>query len=171
VEHVVEVSSPLDDGRTFQRVRSLTFSPASCFVLTARGVEVAQRCGDRRSPAGEAAGDHAGGGDNASAVPHVKPCWDTDRRELRVGNEVVKHFRVPAKNQEIVLAAFHEDGWPPRIDDPLPPNSECPPKQRLHDTINSLNRKQLRPLIRFLGDGSGEGVRWEFVNGPAPADG
>ena len=88
------------------------------------------------------------------------PSWDRDRPELRWGNTVVKRFKVPAPNQELILAAFQEDGWPVRIDDPLPPHPELDPKRRLHDTINSLNRSQKLPLIRFLGDGSGQGVRW-----------
>jgi hypothetical protein len=34
---------------------------------------------------------------------------------------VVKEFKLPAPNQETILTAFQEEGWPPRIDDPLPP--------------------------------------------------
>jgi hypothetical protein len=33
----------------------------------------------------------------------------------------------------------------------------------LHDTITTLNRHQKHRLIRFLGDGSGQGVRWEML--------
>ena len=51
-----------------------------------------------------------------------------------------------------------------RIDDPLSPKLDQDPKRRLHDTINSLNRNQKRPLVRFLGDGSGQCVRWEFIS-------
>jgi hypothetical protein len=58
--------------------------------------------------------------------------------------------------------AFEEEHWPPRIDDPLPKNPELLPKRRLHDAIKSLNRNQKRSLIRFMGDGTGEGVRWEL---------
>ena len=92
------------------------------------------------------------------------PTWDPDRQQLRVGRTVVKEFKVPAANQQAVLAAFQEEKWAPRIDDPLPPSPNQDPKRRLHSTINCLNRNQKRPLIRFLGDGSGEGVRWEFVH-------
>ena len=48
-------------------------------------------------------------------------------------------------------------------DDPLAPKLNQDSKRRLHDTINSLNRNQKHALIRFLGDGKGEGVRWGFV--------
>jgi hypothetical protein len=78
---------------------------------------------------------------------------------------------VPAANQERVLAAFEEEGWPVHIDDPLPPSPDQDSKRRLHDTINSLNRNQKCPLIRFVGDGTGQGVRWEFVGGTPEAKG
>src|SRR5262249_32097843 len=54
------------------------------------------------------------------------------------------------------------EGWPPRIDDPLPPQRERDPKQHLHMTIQNLNRHHKHRLIRFAGDGNGRGVRWEF---------
>src|SRR5687767_8848755 len=47
--------------------------------------------------------------------------WDAQRCELRVGEELVKKFRRPADIQQAILIAFAEQGWPPRIDDPLPP--------------------------------------------------
>ena len=40
-----------------------------------------------------------------------------DERVLRVDKLVMKHFRVPASNQEKILSAFQEDGWPIHIDD------------------------------------------------------
>ncbi len=95
------------------------------------------------------------------------PLWDRDRQQLRVGNQIVKQFKVPAINQEAVLAAFEEEGWPVRIDDPLAPQPKIDPKRRLHDTINALNRNQRRSLLRFSGDGSGQGVRWEFISQPS----
>ena len=63
----------------------------------------------------------------------------------------------------MILAAFEEEGWPPRIDDPLPPKPDQDPKRRLHDTINSLNRNQQHLLIQFFGDGSGQGIRWNLI--------
>jgi len=78
-----------------------------------------------------------------------------------MGEMVVKQFKVPAPNQEVILASFEEEGWPPRIDDPLPPQADQDSKRRLHDTIITLNRHQKNRLIRFSGDGSGEGVRWD----------
>ncbi len=59
--------------------------------------------------------------------------------------------------------AFEEEGWPHRIYDPLPPKGETNPKIRLHETIKWLNRNRENPLLRFLGDGTGEGLCWEPV--------
>src|SRR5262249_44432444 len=50
-----------------------------------------------------------------------RPKWDADRRELWYGAVLCKRYRRPAPNQEKILAAFEEDGWPGRIDDPLDP--------------------------------------------------
>jgi hypothetical protein len=97
------------------------------------------------------------------------PQWDQQCRVLRVGQRVVKQYRRPSPNQEMVLAAFQEEDWPHRIDDPLSPQGEQEPKCRLHDTIKWLNRHQEHRLIRFLGDGTGEGVRWELISDAAPA--
>jgi hypothetical protein len=100
---------------------------------------------------------------NANTVSAPKPQWDAVYRELRVGKCVVKEYRVPSLNQESILLAFQEEGWPHRIDDPLPPQENIEPKCRLHDTIKRLNRSQKNPLIRFRGDGTGEGVCWEYT--------
>ena len=88
---------------------------------------------------------------------------------VTIAAEVIKRYRVPAPNQELILSAFQEEGWVPRIDDPLAPQLNQDSKRRLHDTINSLNRNQKQSLIRFLGDGKGEGIRWEFANEPTIA--
>ncbi len=131
----------------------LALCESSCFVLTLAGVAFA-----RASLAAEA---------DAQPPPAARlpvpagPHWDKDRRELRFADQLVKQFKVPAPNQEIILAAFQEELWPPCIDDPLPPHPSIDPKRRLHDTLGSLNRNQKRPLLRFLGNGNGEGVRWE----------
>ena len=79
---------------------------------------------------------------------------------MRLGGLVVKQFKLPAPNQETILAAFEEEDWPPRIDDPLPPKSNLAGKNRLHDTIKCLNRNHRKRLLRFNGDGTGEGVLW-----------
>lgn len=98
-----------------------------------------------------------------SDKPHQpKPVWDVETRQLRLGNKVVKQFTWPSKNQESVLAAFEELGWPERIGNPIERHPTICPKQRLHDAIKCLNRKQVNKLIRFRGDGTGLGVLLEI---------
>ena len=91
------------------------------------------------------------------------PLWDRDRRVLRVDGGVVKQFKVPSPSQEAILAAFEEEGWPPAIDDPLPPQPEQDSKHRLRNTIQSLNANQKLPLLHFRGDGSGQRILWELT--------
>jgi hypothetical protein len=61
-----------------------------------------------------------------------------------------------------VLLVFQESGWENPIDDPLPPTAGIDPKDRLHDTIKCLNRRQQIPLLHFGGDGTSEGVVWKY---------
>lgn len=164
VELARETTLPGDELRSFRPLRGLTFGKRTCFVLTETGIETA-----RSLDFPEAAIERAAAAPPPAAVPppRVVPHWDADLQELRINGLVVKQFKVPAPNQEMVLAAFEEEHWPPRIDDPLPPQSDQEPKRRLHDTIISLNRSHKHRLIRFMGDGSGEGVRWTLVTDDA----
>jgi hypothetical protein len=91
----------------------------------------------------------------------TRPIWDRHVRELYLGEELVKRFRVPANNQQTVLDVFQEEGWPPVIDDPLPPCVEECPTRRLQATIRSLNRNRISETLRFFGNGSGEAIGWE----------
>jgi len=110
-----------------------------------------------KRPAGDAPARHG-----EFLADFVRPHWDAMRRELIVGGQVVKRFRRPAPNQEAVISAFEEEGWPPAIFDPLPPDAEQDCKQRLHNTIKALNHSRLARVIRFRGDGTGQRVVWEL---------
>ncbi len=91
-----------------------------------------------------------------------RPYYDSERRELWWGGKLVKRFSQQAANQHLILCAFQEQGWPPRIDDPLSPRGHgTDPKRRLNGAIYRLNLNQLNRLIRFRGDGTGEGILWE----------
>jgi hypothetical protein len=81
-----------------------------------------------------------------------------------VGRVLIKRLRQPSSTQEIVLVAFEDEGWPPKIDDPLRPQEGMDQKYRLRATIRSLNTHQNCPLLRFFGDGTGTSVCWEFVH-------
>ena len=165
--HGLEIPSKDRMHRAFEQHGGLAFGERTCFTLTEAGVPIARSLASRSLAARRAHNGHPiplGSDHRENGTPGgLVPQWDHDLAELRLGDQLIKRFRVPALNQEKILAAFEEEQWPVRIDDPLPPRSDQLPKRRLHDTINSLNRNQKRPLIRFLGDGRGEGVRWHLV--------
>jgi hypothetical protein len=157
VEHGVERTPSTAQGRLFHKAQNLAFTDQTCFVLTASGLAAAQEACGPAGSAGRAA-------DGTGCVPH----WDGARRDLRLGDRLVKQFRLPAPNQELILAAFQEEGWPPVIDDPLPRQPGQDPKERLHETIKSLNRNQVNRLLRFRGNGDGCGIAWELLRGRPP---
>jgi hypothetical protein len=170
VGHAREVTSAEDGRRRFVASCNLSLSRRSCLVLTEAGQAVARRVAEWPDAhivttvgAREAMQVGQIVSPNDTAKPRQPPRWDSSRRQLRVGSRIVKEFKVPAMNQEIVLAVFEEEGWPPRIDDPLPWKSDIDPQRRLHDTINSLNRRQRHRLIHFCSDGLAQGIRWEQI--------
>lgn len=97
-----------------------------------------------------------------------KPVWLAERRELRLGDVLVKKLDGRARHQLLVLAVFQEEGWPERIDDPIPGNGHRQPARRLRKVVGRLNRCQLQPLLRFRCDGSGQGLTWEIRSRPTP---
>jgi hypothetical protein len=109
-------------------------------------------------PAASAAARYPGSRNGQTAA---KPAWDANRRELRLGVVVIKWFRTPACCQEQILAAFEEEGWPERIDDPLGHVPGKNSKRRLHNAINCLNRSHQVPALTFHGDGTGMGIIWK----------
>jgi len=162
VKHALETTGIDDAERRFRRTGPILFVDKTCFVCSESGVAVARRmCGKPEAPAVAAPEARLGGASRREDRARA-PVWDQQRRQIRVGESVVKEFKLPAPNQETILTAFEEEGWPPRIDDPLPPVPDVDPRRRLHDTIKALNRKQRNDLVRFMGDGNGQGIRWEL---------
>jgi hypothetical protein len=162
IEHGVETTAPDDESRHFRRVPLLTFSDMTCIVLTRSGIAVARDtcCGKFMVAIAKPQVSTYD-----TLIPDVLPYlpkWDNQRRQLRVRAAIVKEFKLPSPNQVSILAAFEEESWPPRIDDPVSPTPNLDARRRLHDAIKGLNRNQKHDLVRFMGDGSGEGVRWEF---------
>lgn len=151
-EHAFELDPRPGELRSFRYDVGLAIDATACLVLTPEGGRLARTllAADPINLAGE--------------IKHrVRPRWDRDRHELWLGAQAVKQFKLPSPNQEMILMALEEENWPPRIDDPLPPAKEIDPKRRLHDTIKNLNRNQKNRLLRFMGDGTGQGVRWELI--------
>jgi hypothetical protein len=168
--HAYELRSTNDAVRVFSKSLGPCFQPNSSFVITPLGLSLLRRFESlsRRSAANDtelrvqfprAPIRNADWAQSASEIPY----YDRVRGELSVGEVLVRTFRRPARNQQAVLETFQELSWEARIDDPLPPVGEVAAKLRLNQTIKKLNSHQLSPLIRFIGDGSGEGVLWKFV--------
>ncbi len=156
-----EAEHPLDHHRRESyRTGGARFSSDRMFVITDFGLELVEQ---NLSAAAIQSNDEPNRGIfAASEQQELKPSWDGERHELRCAGKVVKKFKWRAANQETILAAFEEEGWPAHIDDPLPQQTEIDPKRRLADAIKSLNRHQKFSLVRFCGDGTGEGVLWEL---------
>lgn len=147
VEHAVEAKASDEDRRSFRHVGQLKLRDDVCFVLTDVGAKAVASLPRMRR------------------LRPKRPTWDRSARVLFLGGLIVKQFRVPAVNQVAILDAFEEERWPDRIDDPLPPDDDVDAHERLHDAIKHLNHHQRLPLVRFLGDGTGCGVRWSLAAG------
>ena len=90
----------------------------------------------------------------AGTLPHRCFAWP---------GALAQCYSYSSPNQEAVLAAFEEEQWPRRIDDPLRPVVNMDAKMRLRNTIRTLNVKQENLLIHFRAAGTGEHVIWEMV--------
>jgi hypothetical protein len=170
VEHAREITANGEASRTFHPTGDLKFSKNTCFVLSANGAIATREIQLNGLDNGAKHSSLTQGLPFTTDVvlkPSV-PEWDVDRRELRFGDRIIKRFKWHAANQETVLAAFQEEGWPHRIDDPLSPRAEQDSKRRLSDTIKCLNRKQQHRIIHFRGDGAGEGVVWDLCDATYP---
>jgi hypothetical protein len=154
VIHGHELTERSSEQRRFTVGGPSRFDRTSCFILSQAGADLLKRRWMNILELPAAAPE--------SGKELILPKWDEQRQELRVAQYVIKRFKVPAHTQGVILSAFEEESWPARIDDPLPGHPELDRKRRLHNTINALNRNQVHSLIRFLGDGRGQGVRWEF---------
>jgi hypothetical protein len=158
VEHAREVIRSGDSSRRFQPELSLAFTNKTCLILTDAGHSLLGT--EESTPTVLRLHEPAATPAVAAPIPH----WDPRMRTLYLGDRIVKRYRVPAANQEVVLSAFEEAGWTQVIDDPLPDDPDQVPKNRLHFTIHRLNQCQETPLIRFCGDGTGQGICWERIS-------
>ena len=162
LEHAREITLADAKTRKFQPCQGLRFFKSTCFLLTQFGRDEFEHVPSTlEAPPIDPVHPSAANGHHAATSE--RPQWDQDRHQFRLGAVIVKEFKLPAINQETVLTAFQEEGWPPSIDDPLPPSPGIDPKRRLHDTIKNLNRNQKQHVVRFMGDGTGQGIRWELT--------
>jgi len=152
VQHFIDQTRYDQPGRLMVSTQSLRLVPESCFVLTPTGISVAERCNFTVQKNGDGQGF-------LHTRPKI-PSWDSKTRALHLGAEPVAIFDSPAPVPELILAAFEEEGWPARIDDPLRPVGEADHKARLCKAIHRLNKHVNSPHIHFCADGSGQGVCW-----------
>jgi hypothetical protein len=171
IEQAEEIENGRSKVRSFQKLNTLSISQRACFTLTDAGVHAALEW-NCDSPMREKRWSRVDQKtyleippNNRSDLEVVIPRWDADNRMVTYNGIVVKQFKLPSPNQVAILAAFEEEGWPTRIDDPLPPRSDVDPKQRLHDTLRSINRNQRHRLLFFRGDGTGNGIIWSARDG------
>ena len=174
VEFRREISLPSAFERTFVPHDVPRLSSDTAFILTPAGIAFCSALGEngeslslpvdphrtQTAPTSLPSGPHF-------AVPpasqQAKPRWNPDRRELTFRGQLVKCYRVPSPNQELILSVFQEEDWPEFIDDPLPPALDGDAPTRLQATVKSLNRRQVNKLIRFRGNG-GMKVFWESAH-------
>jgi hypothetical protein len=152
IDHAIETTRAHQDNRTFRKNGRMMFPAKTAVVLTAAGAEAAARLLHRSPETNGRRRRH----------PRFVPHWDKARRSLSLGGRLIKQIKQPAPDQEAIIAAFEEEGWPPRIDDPLTGRAGRDPTHHLEQTINNLNRHQKNARIKFRGDGTGQGVRWEI---------
>lgn len=153
-EHANEVTQPKDGARRFQPVKSLALSESACFVITDEGRRLAARHSN-----GHARRKIASRSERAL----LKPFWDAKRRELWLGDVLVKRFTRPAPLQELILAAFQEQGWPAVIDDPLPGKKDANQRLRRWQAAANLNRSQDPLRIRFTADARQQTISWQVL--------
>jgi hypothetical protein len=181
VEHAIELVPATGGERQFRFSGQLTFGRRTCCVLTDSGyckastaiTSVAPLSRRVHGPNGSAlsvSSSKSTTKDDQPRSPAPKPDWNEELGRLTMGDTLIKELQGRADNQRRILSAFHEDRWPERIDDPLPPKTELEPKKRLKEAIAALNRNQVNRLIQFLGDGQGLGVRWRLVEDSAKTD-
>lgn len=93
------------------------------------------------------------------AVSTIKPQWDSELRQLTMNGEIIRQLGHRATQAEKIVQAFEEDGWPHRIESPFPASEAGSTTRR--EAIRSLNHGLLQ--IRFVSDGSREGIVWELL--------
>ena len=166
--HAYETTPRNAAQRTFFATSAVSIRRRSCFVITQEGHSLLLKAESSARGAGvpvltQGASPFRHRRMRKGSGQWTMPQYDATRAELIVDGEVVKRFRRVARNQQTVLQAFEELQWTARIDDPLPPSGEVSVRRRLSETIRALNSHQLTSVVRFQGDGTGEGVRWEYV--------
>jgi hypothetical protein len=95
--------------------------------------------------------------------------WDREKRELRDGSKIIKKFKHHATRVSfIVLDAFQEDGWPPKIFSPVRPRRGTPYDQVIRESVQSLNESFKGTEIKFYADSRKDSIGWKYVKEVQP---
>jgi len=147
IEEATEIAkSARQKLRRFRPPGSSFLGSRSCIVLTKAGLAFVQQACRRRVPIANPVSRRKHHSETAAVQ---NPRWDCAGRKLFLGSSLIKSFNVPAANQQLILTAFEEQGWPSCIDDPLHPKDGVDPKRRVRDAVAGLNRSHKRRTIRF----------------------
>ena len=155
IEHLLDTTVFGEHERSIRPTSSEHFSKRSCFLLTQLGRNFAD------SVLAPKQNEQLGTDKPLSltGAQHALPVWDSNTKCLYFRNRIVKRFHRHSPNQELILSAFQEDGWPERLDDPLPPKGNADRSSRLSKTVYSLNGSlDSRPISFFCEDST---VCWE----------
>jgi hypothetical protein len=159
----IEHLSPAPEARAGRAgpvlVESVVLTENSCFALTEDGAVFADRFLAEAFAHEENVIAVAG---EMLLLGRLVPAFNSRKRVLSWGRHVLKSFRQPSPNQELLLCAAEEMAWPSWFDDPLPPVPRTSSKVRLHDAIKALNHHQVPYLVHFKGDGTGTRIGWEY---------
>ncbi len=120
--HAREITEAGDPDRKFALGINTAFTSETRFLLTDTGLARAAGCG--AVPTLLRICDP----DDSKVTDKCIPRWHDSDGTLFLGTQIVKRFTRPSPNQEIILATFEEEGWPERIDDPLPQANGIDPK-------------------------------------------
>jgi hypothetical protein len=89
-------------------------------------------------------------------VTILRPCWDRTRRQLWLGNQLVRSFSRHAPAQFTVLDAFQTERWPASISKPAGLFS-------LKDAIDALNDGLVRSRLRFCRCDNNSVIQWSLT--------
>jgi hypothetical protein len=168
VDHC-QLAGPPDHGRSLDSPQAKPwFAPRSSFWLTDRGdvfanIFLSNALVPEEDDAFEATWSRL-------LLGELLPSYDLEDRIFHWGAHLLKWFRQPAENQELVLCAEEELDWPKWMDDPLPRKNGKNSKIRVHNTIKDLNRhQQIADMVHFQGDGTGTRIGWQYPESVAQA--
>lgn len=93
----------------------------------------------------------------------TKPHWNELSRELLLGAVVLKKMRGRAENQEIILEAFQNAGWPDQLPlQPLLVLNRTLRHRSLVEAIAGINRGQPAPGIQFFLSDDDSRISWQL---------